>query len=53
MNLAPSTRGSSPGGASAVRFSTVMLPPCASAICLEIDSPSPEFWPKPCSGRSV
>ena len=53
MKRAPSTRGSSPSPPAAVRFSTQMRPPCASTICLEIDRPSPEFWPKPCSGRSV
>ena len=37
----------------AMRFSAQMRPPCASTICLEIDRPRPEFWPKPCSGRSV
>ena len=29
------------------RFSAQMRPRCASMICFEIDSPSPEFWPKP------
>ena len=29
------------------RFSAQMRPPWASMICLEIDSPSPEFCPKP------
>src|SRR5262249_46217834 len=27
------------------RFSTQMRPSCASTICFEIESPSPEFWP--------
>lgn len=35
------------------RFSARMLPRCASTICCEIESPSPEFWPKPWLGRSV
>ena len=36
------------------RFSARIRPPWASTICLEIDRPRPEFWPKPwSSGRSV
>jgi hypothetical protein len=55
---APSTLGSLldslPRSAGAVRFSAQIVPPWPSTICLEIDSPRPEFWPKPCSsGRSV
>jgi len=44
---APATVGwpSSSGGPA--RFSAQMRPPCASMICLEIERPSPEFWPKP------
>lgn len=34
-------------------FSAWIFPACASTICCEIESPSPEFCPKPCSGRSV
>src|SRR5690606_21097422 len=41
MKRAPSTLGSSPGAAGALRFSAQMVPPCASTICLEIDRPSP------------
>src|SRR5262249_54835627 len=33
--------------ASPTRFSARMRPPCASTICREMESPSPEFWPKP------
>ena len=35
------------------RFSAQMRPRCASTIWREMDRPSPEFWPKPWSGRSV
>src|SRR5262245_4032313 len=50
---APATVGwpSSSGGP--VRFTAQMRPPCASTICLEIDTPSPEFRPKPWCGLSV
>ena len=41
------------GVGAAMRFSAQMRPRCASTICLEIERPRPEFWPKPCSGRSV
>lgn len=35
-------------------FSADSLPPCASIICLLIDRPRPEFWPKSSeAGRSV
>ena len=50
---APRTAGGSSGVETLRRFSAHMRPACASTICLEIDRPSPEFWPKPCSGRSV
>src|SRR5262245_60621804 len=54
MKRAPSTRGvPSAAGEACVRFSTQMRPPCASMICLEIDRPSPEFWPKAWCGRWV
>ena len=39
MKRAPSTRDGWPP----MRFSTRIVPPCASTICLEIDRPSPEF----------
>jgi hypothetical protein len=29
------------------RFTAQIRPLCASMICLEIESPRPEFWPKP------
>ena len=45
--------GSSGVGGAPVRFSAQMRPPWASTICLEIDRPRPEFWPKPWCGRSV
>jgi hypothetical protein len=53
MKRAPRTRGSSVRPATVVRFSTRIVPPWASMICLEMDRPRPEFCPKPCSGRSV
>src|SRR5712671_200524 len=34
-----------------MRFSAHRRPSCASAICLEIDRPRPEFWPKSWCGR--
>ena len=40
----------SPTGAAGLgsgRFTAQIRPPCASTICREIDSPRPEFWPKP------
>src|SRR5690242_2694685 len=53
MKRAPRTGGGTPPIDGPNRFSARMAPPWASMICLEIDSPSPEFWPNPCSGRSV
>ena len=56
MKRAPITFGVASGAelaGAAIRFSTQMAPPCASTICLEIDSPRPEFWPNPWCGRSV
>ena len=47
MNRAPSTIGASPSNCASTLFSAQMRPPCASTICLEIDRPRPEFWPKP------
>ena len=54
VKRAPSTRGASSAEAgTAVRFSALSVPRWASTICLEIERPSPEFWPKPWCGRSV
>ncbi len=50
---APSTVGLPSAPSGPWRFSAQIRPLCASMICLEIDSPSPEFWPKPWCGRSV
>src|SRR5215212_12202989 len=44
---APSTLGPSGPSATPMRFSARMRPPCASTIWREIESPRPEFWPKP------
>ncbi len=44
---APATVGSPSSPAGPVRFSAQTRPPCASMICFEIDSPNPEFCPKP------
>ena len=44
---APATVGLPSASAGPRRFSAQMRPLWASMICLEIDSPSPEFWPKP------
>ncbi len=44
---APVTVGSPSASFGPGRFSAQMRPPCASMICLEIDRPRPEFWPKP------
>ena len=44
---------SSPAGDAPCGSRPGCVPPCASTICLEIDRPSPEFWPKPWCGRSV
>src|SRR5215212_7993448 len=44
---APSTFGPSGPSATPMRFSARMRPPCASTIWREIESPRPEFWPKP------
>lgn len=35
------------------RFAAWITPPCASTIWREMERPRPEFWPNPCSGRSV
>jgi len=55
VKRAPSTAGPDSGeGPGFVRFSAHMRPRCASMICLVIDRPRPEFWPKsPSSPRSV
>ena len=45
----PLPRPSPAGG----RFSAHSRPPCATTICREMLSPSPEFWPKFSCGRSV
>ncbi len=50
---APMRVGSPSGPGGPARFAAVIAPPCASTIWREIDRPRPEFWPKPCSGRSV
>src|SRR5262249_13506641 len=50
---APATVGSPAEAFRPGRFSAQMRPPCASMICLEIESPRPEFWPKPWCGRLV
>ena len=50
---APAMVGSPSALTAPARFSAQIRPPWASMICLEIDSPSPEFWPKPWCGRSV
>ena len=50
---APATVGRSSDPVGPGRFSAQIRPPCASMICLEIDRPRPEFWPKPWCGRSV
>ena len=49
MKRAPEHLGgsSSSDAVTAMRFSAQSCPPCASTICLEIDRPRPEFWPKP------
>src|SRR4051812_10640099 len=47
MKRAPATVGWPSSSAGPARFSAQMRPPCASMICLEIDRPRPEFWPKP------
>ena len=44
---APVTVGSPSSPTGPIRFSAQMRPLWASMICLEIDSPRPEFWPKP------
>ena len=55
VKRAPSTIGSEPGDDPGfVLFSAQMRPRCASMICLVIDRPRPEFWPKSHSSpRSV
>src|SRR5262245_6240581 len=54
MRRAAKTRGvPTAAGEAWVRFSTQMRPPWASMICLEMDRPSPEFWPKAWCGRWV
>src|SRR5262249_44376050 len=53
MKRAPRTVGSPSASPISTRFSAHRRPPCASTICSEIDSPSPEFWPNPWCGRSV
>ena len=53
VNLAPMRFGSPSSSRPAVRFSATMVPRCASTIWREMERPSPEFWPKPASGRSV
>ena len=53
VKRAPRRRGSPSAPTGPGRFSARIVPLCASTICREIESPSPEFWPKPCSGRSV
>src|SRR5450432_2560434 len=50
---APATVGSPSSPTGPARFSAQMRPLWASMICLEIESPRPEFWPKPWCGRSV
>ena len=50
---APTMVGSPSASPGPARFSAQIRPPWASTICLEIDRPSPEFWPKPWCGRSV
>ena len=50
---APAIVGSPSSPTGPRRFSAQMRPPWASMICLEIDSPRPEFWPNPWCGRSV
>ena len=49
----PGCGSSVPRGRARVRFRARMRPPCASIIWREMARPRPEFWPKPCSGRSV
>src|SRR5215475_7453052 len=50
VKRAPSTfDGSEP--CVAMRFSAHRRPSCASTICLEIERPRPEFWPKSWCGR--
>ena len=44
---APATVASPSAPTGPARFSAQMRPPWASMICFEIDSPSPEFCPKP------
>ncbi|TCU65389.1 hypothetical protein EDE08_1133 [Bradyrhizobium sp. R2.2-H] len=44
---APATVGAPSASSGPGRFSAQMRPPWASMICLEIDRPRPEFWPKP------
>ena len=46
-NRAPITFGASEGSSASTRFSAQMRPWCASTICFEIESPSPELWPNP------
>ena len=54
VKRAPSTVGGAPGS---VRRPRAVLgddrPRCASTICLEIDRPRPEFWPKASCVRAV
>ena len=44
---APATVASPPSLGGTTRFSAQIVPLWASTICLEIDRPNPEFWPKP------
>ena len=53
MKRAPRRRRLAVSSGGPGRFSARIVPRWASMICREIDSPRPEFWPKPCSGRSV
>lgn len=50
---APRTVGSPSSSAGPGRFSARIVPRWACTIWREIERPRPEFWPKPCSGRSV
>jgi hypothetical protein len=47
MKRAPATVASPCSSGGPGLFSTQIAPPWASTICLEMERPSPEFWPKP------
>lgn len=48
VNRAPRTGGGSPGPSGVpIRLAAKIVPPCTSMICREIESPRPEFCPKP------